>query len=283
MEINQQSRNIPEPIKREVRQRSGFGCVICGFPLYDYEHMEEWAKVKKHEAKNITLLCPDHHRQVTSGIMPKTIVYRANENPYNHQEGHSTPLTLHYEGTSCEFLIGGNIFSMDYSGNPSQLIAIMVDGNPLLSFILDDGQLLLSARLFDEANYIVCRIEDNELIFSTSPWDIQIVGKKMIIREKSKKILVEIIFEAPNKVIINKARLLCNGVEILINENSMSIAGKQHTSIGCKYHNNHAGIIIGNDPYGIGAGSRIGHVNRYNRNPSKETIELIDKILKNAF
>lgn len=37
------SRNIPLPIQREVRQRCGFGCVICGMPLYEYEHMEEWA------------------------------------------------------------------------------------------------------------------------------------------------------------------------------------------------------------------------------------------------
>lgn len=30
--INKQgiSRDIPDPIKRDVRQRCGFGCVICG-------------------------------------------------------------------------------------------------------------------------------------------------------------------------------------------------------------------------------------------------------------
>src|SRR5207248_2332597 len=32
-------------MKREIRQRCGFGCVLCGRPLYTYEHMEGWARV----------------------------------------------------------------------------------------------------------------------------------------------------------------------------------------------------------------------------------------------
>ena len=51
-------RNIPAEIKRQVRQRCGFGCIICGLPIYEYEHMEEWAKVKRHRTEEITLLCP---------------------------------------------------------------------------------------------------------------------------------------------------------------------------------------------------------------------------------
>lgn len=45
---NINSRNIPLSIQRKVRQRCGFGCVICGMPLYEYEHMAEWAQVKRH-------------------------------------------------------------------------------------------------------------------------------------------------------------------------------------------------------------------------------------------
>ncbi|WP_198036130.1 hypothetical protein [Salegentibacter sp. T436] len=68
------SRNIPLPIQREVRQRCGFGCVICGLPLYEYEHMEEWAKVKRHDAEEITLLCDRHHREKTAGLLPKAVI-----------------------------------------------------------------------------------------------------------------------------------------------------------------------------------------------------------------
>jgi hypothetical protein len=57
------SRNIPFPIKRKIRQRCGFGCVICGLPLYEYEHLLGFAKVKRHVEKEITLLCDQHHRE----------------------------------------------------------------------------------------------------------------------------------------------------------------------------------------------------------------------------
>jgi len=49
------SRNISLPIQREVRQRCGFGYVICGFPLYGYDHLKDWANFKEHIANDITL------------------------------------------------------------------------------------------------------------------------------------------------------------------------------------------------------------------------------------
>ena len=67
------SRNIPLPVQREIRQRCGFGCVICGMPLYEYEHMEEWAVVQRHVADEITLLCDQHHREKTAGCFPRTL------------------------------------------------------------------------------------------------------------------------------------------------------------------------------------------------------------------
>ncbi|WNG79930.1 hypothetical protein C6A86_016810 [Mycobacterium sp. ITM-2016-00316] len=63
---------IPDPMKREVRQRCGFGCVICGHPIYEYEHMDDYAVVKRHGVANITLLCDGHHRLKT-GVSYRSI------------------------------------------------------------------------------------------------------------------------------------------------------------------------------------------------------------------
>lgn len=54
---------IPEDVKRQVRQRCAFGCVICGLPVYHYDHMTAYHVVKEHDAANITLLCASHHDQ----------------------------------------------------------------------------------------------------------------------------------------------------------------------------------------------------------------------------
>lgn len=280
MKTNEPSRNIPQKVQREVRQRCGFGCVICGNPIYDYEHMKEWSKVKEHIADDITLLCPEHHREVTARRMPREIVENANQNPFNLRQEGSSPMQLYYQGNSCEFLIGGNSFTMDAQEETRQLIAIMVDGVPLLSFILDNGHLLLSANLFDRYNQPVLVIKDNQLLYSVEPWDIQLVGQTLIIRERTRKILLDIVFNTPNKVVINRARLLCNGVEVLIKDDYLLAGNNNNLFMGNKFHNIHGGIVIGSDSYPpISAGVRISHVNRYSED-SSEAREMTNEILR---
>lgn len=70
--------------------------MICGMPLYEYEHMEEWAQVQRHVADEITLLCDQHHREKTGGLLPKQVVREANNNPYNLREGVSKPYALYW-------------------------------------------------------------------------------------------------------------------------------------------------------------------------------------------
>ena len=53
-------------LKREVRQRCGFGCVICGYPIYEYDHILGWAKVKRHLTMKITILCDQHTKAKTT-------------------------------------------------------------------------------------------------------------------------------------------------------------------------------------------------------------------------
>jgi hypothetical protein len=48
-------RYVPAEIKRAVRQRCGFGCVLCGVPIFQYDHMIPFAEVQEHTEENITL------------------------------------------------------------------------------------------------------------------------------------------------------------------------------------------------------------------------------------
>src|SRR5439155_1627187 len=67
-------RDIPEPIKRQIRQRCGFGCVLCGLPLFEYEHLKGWANVQRHMPEEITLLCDAVNRLVLR-ISDNELVY----------------------------------------------------------------------------------------------------------------------------------------------------------------------------------------------------------------
>lgn len=235
---------IPEQIKREVRQRCHFGCVICGKPLYEYEHMKEWAIVKRHIADEITLLCDQHHKEKTNGLLPKQKVYEANKNPYNKKYKKSSPYQLHFSGKSAEFEIGSNVFVAEDYGNGMLLMPLIINDTPLLFFKLKDGNLFLNLFLKDKNDNTILKIIDNELIFAPISWDIEFKGKKIKINEKQREILIEIEFLPPNKIRISRGKIFFKNIEILITNNSINIKNNNFTISNCKTVNCSGGLII---------------------------------------
>jgi len=232
-------------------------------PLYEYEHMEEWAVAQRHVADEITLLCDQHHREKTAGLLPKDAVREANDKPYNLRDGVSKPYDLHFSGKQAEILIGGNGFTCEDHGSGTIMVPISVDGTPLIGFIIADAHLLLNLLIFDEFNCPVLHIKNNQLFYSISPWDVQLVGKKLSIREAHKKILIEIEFQPPNKVVINRGRFLRNGVEILVRPTNILITNNSTLLSGCHAHNCYGGLIIGHHDKPMGGFMALPNIPRY--------------------
>lgn len=211
---------IPEAIKREVRQRCGFGCVICGLPLYEYEHMLEWANVKRHKADEITLLCREHHGQKTSGLLPVKDVINADKNPHNLKEGVSKSLLLNYSGnTDISFKFGKSILPYPDLPEGAMVIPIVIDDIPIISFTIKSGNLFINFLAFDETNELIFQIVENEVVYSTEQWDIEWISNRLTIRENKGAILLRLEFNPPNNITILNARILCNGVEVHMRKN----------------------------------------------------------------
>lgn len=228
---------IPEPMKREVRQRCGFGCVVCGIPIYHYDHIEDYADVLDHAADNLTLLCATHHDEKTHGLLPTSDVLRCNADPINVREGASAPYNLHFSGTDCEFVLGDSRFSREFgTGGRDELIAVMINEMPMLSFRADGEHLLLSANLFDEKGRQVLKIDDNQLIYSMDPWDIERIRTRLTLRARKRDIIVELVFHPPNRLHINRAKLLCGGTLVLIHPDRVEVNNvrwSRCTATGC--------------------------------------------------
>ena len=225
---------IPEGIKRSVRQRCGFGCVVCGLPLYEYEHMEGYANVQRHLAKEITLLCDQHHREKTSGLLPVESVLTANTSPFNLQTGVSTPYSLHYAGPTCRATIGSNNLTASTAGD---FVAIMIDDLPLVGFRFEDGHCLLNVKLFDAANELILEITDNELVYSIEPWDVEFVGTRLTVRVASRAIFIDIQFDPPDGINLERGRILYNGVELLIHPDYMLLVNNNTLFMSCSTGN----------------------------------------------
>lgn len=210
---------IPEATKREVRQRCGFGCVVCGSPLYHYDHIEEYSRLGVHEASNITLLCGSHHDQKSRKQLPTERVRRANEKPHNANVRHTTGHPLYYNGDRAHIVAGGNHILVEDSAS-----AVTIDGHSLIGFELVDGVLLLNVDLRGGDGSPVLLVVRNELVHATDLWDVTYEGNRLTLRRGPGDLLISIAFEtSDHRVVVDQGLVAHNGVEILFDHNALCV------------------------------------------------------------
>lgn len=262
---------IPAEIKREVRKRCGFGCVICGCPLYDYEHMEEWAIVKRHVADEITLLCPTHHREKTNGLLPKSEVLKRNSSPINLIRGISKPHTLHLYGADISLGIGGTHYFYDKSGGDVGAIVLSISNRPMLGFRMEDGNLLLQLVIYDDDRRPIIHIFDNELVFATQLWDITFVGSRLQIRSARGKLWLSLFVNANEGVVlVERADLRFDGYEVRIDEDGLSLPGSFNALTQCRLFGSGWIMNVGGIPLPQGSGAALNFTGRRTYGPMKE-------------
>src|SRR5437899_5550780 len=184
--------HLPEAVKREVRKRCHFGCVICGSPVFEYDHIDEYSKIFKHDAENITILCPLHHRLKTKGQLPTRYVRRANRTPKNGKSPYTSPISLPgYAFGPVTFVIGTDKYIYDV--DPERLIpVILVDGIPFLGFQIVDDAILLDLVLHDSDLNPALIIRRGEVEVMTGVWDFTFVGQRLKINSTRYKAEIEL-------------------------------------------------------------------------------------------
>lgn len=205
------SRNIPARTKKEIRKACGYGCIICGSSIYQYEHIEPlFNQATEHDPETIGLLCGACHDNVTRKIWSKERVKEARANPRCKQIGYSS-------------------FAFDVSKNENFFIQI---GNTrfmnLESIIeIEDMQILqlnrpeepynpprINAQFFDRNGTNIASITDNEWAGSVSAFDIETTGNRISIRSAKRKIDLSLILEAPRLLKIDSLNLFYKDTSI---------------------------------------------------------------------
>lgn len=248
---------IPESIKRQVRQRCGFGCVVCGCPIYEYEHMVEYSRTQTHEAENLTLLCDHHHRLKTAKLLPLDVVEEANRRPHNRNSPNSSPQLLYYSGQKMQLSVGGNIFSYPSLEENQAFFPFVVDGLPVVSFANREGTIALNAQFHNRVGEICFEIRKNELTYNTEQWDVEWVGTTLTIRGGARDILLEVDFSPPNAISINRADLRYNGVELKIDTDYIYCLNNRSIFSGNRISGYGHAFAIGRDAPKGGAGMVI--------------------------
>jgi trigger factor len=242
------SRYVPAGVKREVRRRCRFGCVICGLPLYDYDHLFGWSKDDPHLPDEITLLCDRHHREKTQELLPLETVLAANADPYNGRSNVTAPYDLYFPSERVAFTIGSNSFVSPGLRDGERYPVLSIDGRVLLGVTRQADHLLLSLVVCDASGKWIAAIIENQLSMSTDPWDIELVGRRLTIREAQTRFLIDLRFDPQVGINIDHGRLHFDGVELAIDPHGVSVGAA--TLSGMMVHNSGGGLAVERDEEG---------------------------------
>lgn len=223
------NRSIPDPIKRIIRQNSGYGCVICGLAIAQYEHVKpEFKDARVHDPSKMTLLCPNCHHKVTVGYTSKDFVLECMENPRPFVKGYAYDFINLYKGFP-ELKISGSIIK-------NCPIPIQIRNVPIIRFEKDyeSNQYLISAVFFDSKGAKSLEIHRNEWYASTNNWDVELVGTLIIIRERKGKIHLLLSMRQPNIMEISRIDINFQNYRILGNSDNIAIYYNQNKIVDIK-------------------------------------------------
>jgi hypothetical protein len=243
-----ETRTVPAGIRREVRRRSGFGCVICGIPIIQYDHIIEWSKVRRHQSANITALCPTHHDDKTHGRLPLQVLLEANKNPRNRSSKPAEAYGLFYGSRPIQVRFGSvSIVSTQIE----RFIPLVVDGMELVSWRVEDGVYLLSAQWHDDEGRVLFQIVDNELTINAASWDVEFVSNRLTIRSGFGQIKLVVKFDPPSLVTFLAGAFSRGGHDVQIKKDSLTIDGTEMSNL--KLSEGGIGIAVGGHAPGLNA------------------------------
>ncbi|MFG2821810.1 HNH endonuclease [Kitasatospora sp. NPDC048365] len=202
-------------VKRAVRKRCGFGCVFCGIPFYEYDHMEPWSDVQEHDPDNLTLLCSNHHSEKGRGLISLEQIRAANRRPRNVLAGNSAPYVLRYEGLASRVSIGTNEF-FQVLGEKECSDTLVLNGEPVFRLRTEGANLLITARLMDPSGGDALWIEDNELCYSSGHWDVEFIADRLVIRSAMREIIVKVVFNPPGGISIERGFFSHEGLSVRV-------------------------------------------------------------------
>lgn len=196
--------------------------------------MAEWAIVKRHVASEMTLLCPNHHRQKTNKLISRADLEEANRNPYNLAK-EMNPFPFRAQPASLVLQLGGTSFFYDQASSAVGMVALSIQSERIIWLNFQEGNLLLNLSLYDRKGKQVVRIRDNELVYSTDPWDITFVGNTVRIQAQARDTLLSLTFD-PNENVIsfNEAKLRFAGYEVLIDKDGLNMPASVNGFKNCR-------------------------------------------------
>lgn len=193
------SRHIHPQLKKQIRQEAGFGCVVCGLAIGEYEHIApEFADAERHDPEKMTFLCSQCHAKVTRKFLSKEAVWKAKEKPFALNGG--KPHETFHIGDEWPEVKIGNVVTRQCES------LITVNGRSLLGILPPEeagGPFRINAVLDGVDGQEVLRIKDNAWASNSDLWDVEAKGGRIVFKTDKGGIAIELEV-APGTINFNK-------------------------------------------------------------------------------
>lgn len=238
-------RAIPAKTKREVRQRCGFGCVVCGNAFVEYHHTTtRYAAAASHDPSQITLLCGTCHSYVTRGQWSDEKIEEANAKPFciTHRGSHAS---LDIGATPPTVLLGGNRYT-------ECIMPIRIHDYPIILLRPPEdegGPARISALFTDSSGTPQLIISNNEVTMRASNWDATATGKQFKIWESARAPSLTLTVEPRRSVSVDRIESTFLGWRISANDDELRISDPSgvpmSTMSRCVFHGSAIGVQLG--------------------------------------
>ncbi len=260
-------RSIPEAIKREVRQRDGFGCIVCGSAFYQYDHLgTEFKDARSHDSKEIVLLCGGCHDRKTRGALSTETLNKHAELPYCMQ----TNFSWGYLDIGCDHpeIVLGTLTATQVRS------LLTIDGEDIFSIgppVIPHGPFTINASLYDQYGRPTIKIVKNEFQTEVSNWDVEITGPRIAIRNAPGKFDLLIRMEPPHRMVIERLDMVYKNLFIQCREGQDTFiegAGILLKTTGIAFKECDIAICVNGSSLSMGIGGGSVHFKNVIFNPS---------------
>ena len=245
--------DLTAEIKRQVRQRCGYGCVICGGGICDYEHVDPtFAEAHEHDPNCMALLCTGCHGKVTRGMLSKDTVKAASKNPKALEKGFAAE--FFDVGTSHPIVNIGVLSAVDCK------YILTVNSEPVLWITQSEKSpesFCINADFRNNNGITVLKIVDNEWRVRTGNWDAEVIGNRLTIRNGPRDIALRMRSDPPTGISIELMRMQVEGVffEFLANQMEITLPnGQTISALSMHYEGCQSVITIDRGSAGFGRG-----------------------------
>jgi hypothetical protein len=209
------TRDIPAHVKLAVRRECGFGCVICGLAIAQYEHFDPPFKdAGAHDPAGIALLCGGCHDKKTHGFWSASKVAEARRDPITFKNGYArdaldlqSPFVLRIGSSSFE----------DVS-----TIVRTREGEYWFQIEEPEAEtapIRLSVVFFDRDGRPSLEIQENEWRCFTGQWDTQVKGKTITVRHGPGNIVLELVAEPRHGIHLTRLAMQKGDLGISVERN----------------------------------------------------------------